>query len=94
MALLEGNAQRVHLLLSRPPTSACHWCDAPEHSVYTCPQLAGVKPTLKADLATAYETCNLKLKRSTLAELERHLPARWGNDRSIFHRPLNSPALC
>lgn len=74
MALLEGNMQRAQVLLTRVPVETCHMCDVPGHNLYNCPQLDSMPRHMRADLANAFRTANVKWRQKILAEWK-HLDA-------------------
>lgn len=71
LALMEGDAQRVQLLLTRPPVQTCHQCDMPGHSLYNCPQLVGMPTRMRDDLRNAFAQANVKQKCETLPHWKR-----------------------
>ncbi|BDA44359.1 probable inactive ubiquitin carboxyl-terminal hydrolase 54 at C-terminar half [Coccomyxa sp. Obi] len=71
MALMEGDAQRVQLLLTRPPMQTCHQCDMPGHTLYNCPQLKGMPSRMRDELKLAFVQANVKQKREIQAQWKR-----------------------
>ena len=71
MALVEGDAQRVQLLLTRNPVHTCQQCDAPGHSLYNCPQLEGMPSRMRDDLRRAYVQADVQQKCEILVHWKR-----------------------